>query len=383
MDVTVCAKVPLGEWKAGSPTHLHEFLSGLSSRASVTAFVPYVADGYANRRIDIRQTNSRFTSPVINMFHFSSMAQAGLLRTRQDIVHWRLDLAQELAMLRIIRGKKVCEVNGPLLEEQAQMRRMSMPVYETARRQLARNLRRFDHVIVVSDELKELLSGWYGVPAGRITVVYNGVNPGLFKAGKYSEEAAAIRQGFGWEDKFVLGFVGGLRPWHGVQHAIRMMSRLKSIRDDVVLCIVGSGHEMNSIKAGLAENGLEDRVKLVGSVPYTDVPKYVEMFDVALAPYPYKGVSNYFNPLKLFEYMAMKKPVICGATSWAKRFLGNDTGVIVDCEDPVTFASAVSGLLDDEAARERMSQNAMSRALSDFTWERNVKTINEVYEEIL
>ena len=99
LDVAVCARVPLGEWKAGAPTRLHEFISGLSDHARVDAYVPYVAEGYTGEGPHIHQTHSRYSNPLLNMYHFSSKAQLALVGARHDIVHWRLGLAQELRLL--------------------------------------------------------------------------------------------------------------------------------------------------------------------------------------------------------------------------------------------------------------------------------------------
>jgi glycosyltransferase involved in cell wall biosynthesis len=379
LDVAVCAKVPLGEWKAGSPTHLHEFISCLSGQARVEAYVPYVAPDYSNGVASVHETNSRYRNPIFNMYHFSSKAQLALLGGRRDVVHWRLDLAQWLALLKLARGIKVAEINGPLLEEQALMRRMPGPVYWAAKRELIKNLRRFDRIVTVSDELKVLYQEAYGVPADRISVVYNGVNQHLFSVGRYREEAAALRERLGVGGKKVLGFVGGLRPWHGVQHVIRMMAGLK--HRDAVLCIVGSGHELENLRSLADALGLRDRVIFIGAVPYLKVPPYVEMFDIALAPYPSQGVSNYFNPLKLFEYMAMQKPIVCGSTSWAYTFLGGDSGVIVDCEDTQRFAARVDELLENNSLAAFIASNAVRKALKNYTWEANVKAMLKAYEE--
>lgn len=379
LDVAVCAKVPLGEWKAGSPTHLHEFISCLSGHAQVEAFVPYVAPDYANGVADVHKTNSRFSNPILNMYHFASKAQLALLSGSRDVVHWRLDLAQELGLLKLAHGVKIAEVNGPLLEEQALMRRMPGPIYWAAKRELIKNLKRFDCIVTVSDELKALYRDAYGVPDGRISVVYNGVNQDLFSAGQYRQEAMALREELGIGDKKVLGFVGGLRPWHGVQHAIGMMSMLK--HKDTVLCIVGSGHELDRLKAFASGLRLGERVIFVGAVPYLKVPPHIEMFDIALAPYPSTGVSNYFNPLKLFEYMAMQKPIVCGSTSWAYTFLGRDSGVVVDCEDTARFAARVDELLDNNGFAAFVASNAARKALKSYTWEANVKGMLKAYEE--
>ncbi len=104
------------------------------------------------------------------------------------------------------------------------------------------------------------------------------------------------------------------------------------------------------------------------------------MFDIALAPYPSGGVSNYFNPLKLFEYMAMEKPIVCGSTSWAMTFLGGDCGAIVDCEDHERFAARVDELLDNCYLSAFIASNAVKKALKYYTVGHNIGRMLEIYK---
>lgn len=239
-------------------------------------------------------------------------------------------------------------------------------------------MRKFDRIVTVSDELKTLYNKEYDAPAENIDVVYSGVNPRLFKAGRYRKEASELKNKLGIADKRIIGFVGSLRPWHGVQHAIRMMSDLKN--KEAVLCVVGSGGEMENLRALVGSLGLSDRVCFAGAVPYINVPAYIEMFDIALVPYPSHGVSNYFNPLKLFEYMAMEKPIVCGSTSWAMTFLGGDCGAIVDCEDYKRFAARVDELLDNCYLSAFIASNAVKKVLKYYTWDANIRRMLDVYK---
>lgn len=61
--------------------------------------------------------------------------------SKHDVVHWRLDLAQELRLLGLAKGIKIAELNGPLLEEQALalMRQMQGLVYRAAEWELIKN----------------------------------------------------------------------------------------------------------------------------------------------------------------------------------------------------------------------------------------------------
>ena len=161
-------------------------------------------------------------------------------------------------------------------------------VCRAARWELMENLRKFDRIVTVSDELKTLYNKKYGVPAENIDVVYSGVNPGLFNAGRYRKEAAELKNKLGIADKRIVGYVGSLRPWHGVQHAIRMMSGLKN--KDAVLCVVGGGDEMENLRTpGRTRWAWATGCASRGRCLTSTFPAYIEMFDIALAPYPSYG----------------------------------------------------------------------------------------------
>ncbi len=194
LDVAVCAKVPLGEWKAGAPRIYMISYRASPTLPSVDAYVPYVAPGYTGEGPHIHQTHSQYANHVLNMYHFSSRAQLALLGSKHDIVHWRLDLAQELRLLGLSGGIKIAEINGPLLEEQALIRRMPGLVYRAAKWELIENLRRFDRIVTASDELKTLYNKEYGVPAENIDVVYNGVNHRIIQGRPISKRGGGAEE---------------------------------------------------------------------------------------------------------------------------------------------------------------------------------------------
>ena len=77
------------------------------------------------------------------------------------------------------------------------------------------------------------------------------------------------------------------------------------------------GRSSQDIERLIKENGLTDRFTLTGGVPHSDIPKYIAAMDIGIAPYcckePFHG-----SPMKIFEYMAMGKPVIASAQGQIK-----------------------------------------------------------------
>src|SRR5262249_22200001 len=153
----------------------------------------------------------------------------------------------------------------------------------------------------------------------RIHVMPNGVNAELFyprsgvpaqrrkPASKKSKRLCPEAAGE------TLGFVGGLRPWHGVEILPDLLAQLRKRHRDTPLIIVGDGPLKAHLKRALQRRGLTRNIRFAGVLPHEQVPGVIRTFDVALAPYPKHDHDFYFSPLKLFEYMA------CGAAVVAPR----------------------------------------------------------------
>ena len=103
----------------------------------------------------------------------------------------------------------------------------------------------------------------------------------------------------------MLAFVGALRPWHGVDVAVRALALLPG----AVLCVAGDGPVHEQLERLAARLGVAGRVRWLGQVPHGDVPRLLAAADVALAPYPELPGFG-FSPLKLYEYLGAGVPVV-------------------------------------------------------------------------
>lgn len=282
-----------------------------------------------------------------------------------DLVYERYSL-WSVAGIGYAAGIEACpgllEVNSPLIEEQATWRDLPFP--EAARRVARFVIGQADRLIAVSPGVASWLEGFPG-EAGRIEVIANGVDPARFEAVARARAARADHA----HACPTIGFVGTLKPWHGLPVLIEAWARLRRSGVDARLLIVGDGPERERIAADLAARGLATAAELTGAVSPARIPALLGRMDLAVAPYP-AGDGFYFSPLKLYEYMAAALPVVCSRVGHLATVIhdGHD-GLLVPAGEAAPLAAALASLLADPSRARRLGQAARARVLAAHSWD--------------
>lgn len=258
------------------------------------------------------------------------------------------------------------ELNAPLAMEQASYRGTGLgDLAAQAERWV---LSRADAVLAVSAPLRDHVIG-LGADPGRVHVFPNGVDPAVFQPGA---PEPGLRAHLKLGEGPVLGFVGGLRPWHGVEALSELMERLARRHPTAQLLIVGEGPLRASLEEGFRKRKVTDRVRFAGNVPHEAVAGVIRLFDVALAPYPKLEHAFYFSPLKLFEYMACGVAVAAAdAGQVAEVVQDGRTGLLHRPGDVAGLASSCDRLLRNPRLRRSLGRAGAKRVHTHFTWERN------------
>src|SRR5204863_4477838 len=111
-------------------------------------------------------------------------------------------------------------------------------------------------------------------------------------------------------------------------------------------------------------------------VPHEEIPRYLGVMDVALAPYPALE-DFYYSPLKLFEYMAAGKAVVASNTGQVAQIIHHGvTGLLYEPGDRAGLLRCLRELRRNPALRQELGRNAR-RACEAFTWERNAARVLE------
>ena len=276
-------------------------------------------------------------------------------------------------LARLLGAPLLLELNAPLAVEQATYR---APGFGELAAQAERwTLTRADAVLVVSSELRAHALA-LGAEPGRVHVVPNGVNPASFHPGPADPE---LRARLKLDGGPVLGFVGGLRPWHGAGILPELFGRLAARHRELRLVVAGDGPLRGQLEQWLNERGLRSRAVLTGQLPHEEIPGLIRQFDIALAPYPQPEHCFYFSPLKLFEYMACGVPVVAANLGQiAEVVTHGQTGLLYPPGDLDRLAECCEDLLANPRLRQDLGAAAAKLVRSQFTWDHNAATVAEI-----
>ncbi len=280
--------------------------------------------------------------------------------------HMGVDLSKALGVPLIV------EVNAILTEEARAYR--SLHLGALAREMEERTLRRADAVLTVSAALAERVAAM-GVEPERIHVVPNGVDLQAFD-GLPSREAC--RAELGMNGAFVVGFVGSLKVWHGVDDLLTAFTRLHRTDPAARLLIVGTGPMESSLEAQVREAGIEGAVTFTGAIEHERVPMMLRSMDVAVAPF--KRVENfYFSPIKLFEYMASGTCTVASRLGQIAEVVEDGvSGLLAPPEDPDALHACLARLRKSSLLRERLAARADQAVRERFTWSQAARATLDV-----
>jgi glycosyltransferase involved in cell wall biosynthesis len=275
--------------------------------------------------------------------------EAMIRAEKPDVVIERYSLQSAAARIATRRCgvPLTLEVNAPLVEEATRYRRLEDP---SAREREHQTFRSADRIHVVS---RALLHYVHSVaPDVPVTWIPNGADVPRFRA----VPRATLPNLPG---RTVVGFVGSMKPWHGVEQLLDAFARVHPMYADAVLVVVGTGPQETDVIERASQADLSGRVVCMGQTPHANIPSLIARFDVAVAPYlPVERF--YFHPLKVVEYLAAGKAIVYADQGDLGELIGpGGLGYRPGSIDQL--ADRLAQVLGDAALRRELARAAAAR----------------------
>lgn len=186
---------------------------------------------------------------------------------------------------------------------------------------------------------------------------------------------SAARRELGLEQRFTAGYTGHLYPGRGIELLVELARRNRSLG---FLWAGGEASAVERWRRQLERTGI-DNVHVMGFVPNARLPWVQAACDVLLMPYERRiSVSSggdtaaFASPMKLFEYMAAGRAILSSDLPVLREVLHRDNAVLLPPEDVDAWDEALKRLVQDEALREKLAENARREA-EQYSWARRAQ----------
>jgi glycosyltransferase involved in cell wall biosynthesis len=166
-----------------------------------------------------------------------------------------------------------------------------------------------------------------------------------------------------------VGFVGAFEYWVDFDLILESARRLRNVR----FLLVGGGRQLKHLRERIADLGLTN-IKLTGAMPYREAMNHMAAMDVCLLPFTPGAVSDGSCPLKLFEYAALRKPVV--STS-AREVMRIGHGWVSFADDAPEFAAAIESFIADRRLADAVGAAGRAMVERAYNWTNLAKQFEE------
>ena len=237
-----------------------------------------------------------------------------------------------------------------------------------------------NHIVTVGKGYQENVLSKVDV-GDRISVVTNGVDLDVFSP---QESSSEFRQQHGLSDHFVCSYVGTIGMAHGLNVVVRAAEILKSMqRNDVKFCLVGDGAQREKIEQDAIESNVKDMIRFTGRLPKSDMPMVLASSDCLLIHLKKTDLFATVIPSKIFEAMAMERPLVMGVQGESADIVKDGgAGIAMESDNAQQLVDAVLALKDDNELRNRLCTNGRQFVGQQYTRDSLAKKMLDVMQRV-
>jgi glycosyltransferase involved in cell wall biosynthesis len=207
-------------------------------------------------------------------------------------------------------------------------------------------------LFTLSENTKQIFINRYGFQPELITVTPNG------REVRMSSNSFL----FGNKETFVFGYAGTLFDWQGIPNILAVAESILAISDDVRIELVGGGPLYQEVKRFISHHSLETRIYVTDYLSQVEYDKYIdEKFDVFMIPRPSTLTTETAIPLKIFDAINHKKPIVMSDVSGLTDVLDNEQALIYSASDLNEFVNCCRKIYRNAPLAESLVSAASKR----------------------
>jgi glycosyltransferase involved in cell wall biosynthesis len=234
---------------------------------------------------------------------------------------------------------------------------------------------RLGGMILITQKAKEEFIN-LGIKEEKIFIAPDGVNLNKFDIDISGEEARE-RTGLPINKK-IIGYTGSFATMGEDKGLNDIFSALKLLGEGIdFLAVGGSEKDIEKYRKIAVNMGIEEKIILLGHVNQSELAVYQKACDCLLMPFPaMEHYIYYMSPLKMFEYMASKRPIIATNLLSIREVLNEKNAIIVEPDNPESLSLAIKNVLEDKDLSAKISERAFQE-VKKYSWEKRVEGIME------
>jgi glycosyltransferase involved in cell wall biosynthesis len=352
-----------------------------------------IVDGVDIRRLPVGHRRGNIGRYLFEYNAFFALASLELVR-----LHWRHRLRAvqintmpdylvfSSLLLRLAGVKVVLHMHEPMPELFGTIfdKPRYRPLVGAIRLAERLSLAYADHVLTVTDEMRENF-GRRGADLRKITVILNVPDERLFRLERYAhlaERIARVKEEDRRTGTFRLLCHGTIERRYGLDVIVGAVARVKDEIPGIQFRFMGQGDDLHAVLAKAEELGATPHVHYLGYLPFEAMIEEILCADVTVVPMRRNPYSVLVHTNKMYEYMALGRPVIASRLKSVVSYFSEDTILYFEADDEADLASQVlHSFQNPDDLRRRVHRT--TELYQVYRWQNEKDTYLGVYSSLL
>lgn len=242
-----------------------------------------------------------------------------------------------------------------------------------------------DKTLVCNENSKNILQEHFGRREEDIKTVYVGVDEDEFNPAKYNKEKLLEKYSLD-KNKHILSYICRISEQKRPILLLEIINKLKEVRKDFKVLVVGEGNLLSKMKAKAKELNLDDYIQFLGNIEQTE--EIYKISDLTINCSIKEGIA-----LTSYESLSMGVPIVSSNVGGQAELIDENTGILITCwqnekdiykeeynqEEVNDFTNAIVEILNN---LDKYKENCRKRILDNFTLKSMIKNMSKIIEDV-